>query len=284
MLSVAPKVPLPESPELLVSSAPELEALPVVAQRVLSVLRDERTSVDGIAMLLGTDQALASAVLRYANSARAMPNRRIGSLREATALIGQRALSEVLVRACAGPMLDRGLPPYALSRRIAWRHAATASVAARRIAQLVGADADEASVAGLLHDVGKMALTSVVPEAAAAAVSIARSRRIPVWQAETQVIGFHHGAVGAALVRSWGLPESVVGAIACHHEPGLSPNKLTTVVYLADAAAHVVGAVGAGGACLQPEWDAAAAQALGATSEQLEEFLATLQCVEEGEF
>jgi putative nucleotidyltransferase with HDIG domain len=284
MLSVAPKVPLPESPELLVSSAPELEALPVVAQRVLSGLRDERTTVDGIAMLLGTDQALASAVLRYANSARAMPNRRIASLREAIARIGQRALSEVLVRACAGPMLDRGLPPYALPRRVAWRHSATASVAARRLAQLIGASADEAGVAGLLHDVGKMALTSVVPEAAAAAVSIARSRRIPVWQAEAQVIGFHHGAVGAALVRSWGLPESVADAIACHHEPGLSTGKLSAVVYLADAAAHGVGAVGAGGACLPPVWDTEAALALGATSEQLQEFLATLQCVEDGEF
>src|SRR5215216_4469408 len=110
MLSVAPRVPIPESPEQLVKLAPELEALPVVAQRVL-------------------------ALLRYANSARAMPNRRIASLREAILRIGQRHLGEVLLRACAGPMLDRGLPPYALARRVAWRHAATASAAARRLAR-----------------------------------------------------------------------------------------------------------------------------------------------------
>src|SRR5258708_32044363 len=146
MLSVAPKVPLPESPELMVSSAPELEALPVVAQRVLSIVRDQRTYIDRISQLVGTDQALASAVLRYANSARAMTNRRIGSLREAIARIGQRALSEVLVRACAGPMLDRGLPPYALPRKVAWRHAATTSVAARHLAAFIdGAGQDEAS-------------------------------------------------------------------------------------------------------------------------------------------
>src|SRR5262245_34139817 len=154
MLSVAPRVPVPATPEALVGSAPELEALPVVAQRVLSALRDERSTIDSLAGLLGTDQALASAVLRHANSARAMPTRRIASLREAIARIGQRALSEVLVRACAGPMLDRGLPPYALPRRVAWRHAATASLAARQLAAMIdGAGADEASVAGLLHDV-----------------------------------------------------------------------------------------------------------------------------------
>jgi putative nucleotidyltransferase with HDIG domain len=213
-----------------------------------------------------------------------MPNRRIASLREALARIGNRALSEVLVRACAGPMLDRGLPPYALPRRVAWRHAATTSLASRGLAQLLNVGApDAASIAGLLHDVGKMVLTSVVPEAAAEAVSIARSRRLPVWQAETLVLGFHHGAVGAALLRSWGLPETVVDAVQYHHEPTSTTNPLATVVYLADAAAHTVGAVGAGGACPLPEWDAPAAEALGGTSEQLQQFLDGLQCVEEGE-
>jgi putative nucleotidyltransferase with HDIG domain len=282
LLNVAGKVPLPDSPEQLVSSAPELEALPVVAQRALAILRDERTSVDMISNLLGTDQALASAVLRYANSARAMPNRRIANLREAVARIGQRALSEVLVRACAGPMLDRGLPPYALPRSIAWRHAATVSTASRALADLLKTGSEEAGVAGLLHDVGKMVLTSVVPEAAAEAVSIARSRRMPVWQAEQEVLGFHHGAVGAALLRSWGLPDSVVYAVAFHHQPEAADSALATIVSLADAAAFSVGAVGGGGACPQPAWDPAPAYAMGATPEQIQDFLDNLKCVEDG--
>jgi putative nucleotidyltransferase with HDIG domain len=274
----------PQTPEALVAAAPELEALPVVAQRVLALVRDERATVLDIANLLGTDQALASAVLRYANSSMAMPNRRIGSVREAVARIGQRALGEVLVRACAGPMLDRGLPPYALPRRVAWRHAATSSLAASRLArQLKVGSPEEASIAGLLHDVGKMVLTSVCPEAAAEAVSIARGRRLPVWQAERQVFGFDHGAVGATLLRSWDLPEGVVDAVATHHEPHISANPLATIVYLADAAAHAVGAVGGGGACPRPEWDMAAAEALGATAEEMWGFLEALECVEEGE-
>jgi putative nucleotidyltransferase with HDIG domain len=283
VLSVAPQIPLPDSPEAMVRSAPELEALPVVAQRVLALARDERTTIDSVVRLLGTDQALASAVLRHANSARAMPNRRIANLREAVARIGQRALSEVLVRACAGPMLDRGLPPYALPRRVAWRHAATASVAARHLAQMVdAAGAEEASVAGLLHDVGKMVLTSVVPEAAAEAVSLARGRRLPVWQAEMQVLGFDHGAVGAAMLRSWGLPEVVADAVAHHHRPAQTSNRLASVLCLADAAAHAVGAVGGGGACPQPVWEPALAEAVGLTTEQCQQFLEGLQCVEEG--
>lgn len=274
----------PASPEALLASAPELEALPAVAQRALALVRDERATLDGIVHLLGTDQALAAAVLRHANSGQAMPVRRIASLREAVARIGLRDLGEVLVRACAGPMLDRGLPPYALPRRVAWRHAATTSLAARQLATLVGVvSPDEASVAGLLHDVGKIVLTSVLPEATARAVSLARSRDLPVWQAERTVLGFCHATVGAALLRSWGLPEAVVDGVACHHQPELAATPLASVVCLADAAAHTVGAVGSGGACRQPTWDGAAAEALGASADALRAFLATLECVDEGE-
>jgi putative nucleotidyltransferase with HDIG domain len=285
MLSVVPRSPLPETPEQMVRTAPELEALPVVAQRVLALVNEDRTTIDQLARLLGTDQALAAAVLRHANSASAMPNRRIGNLREAVARIGQRAITSVLMHACAGAMLDRGLPPYALPRRMAWRHSATVSVAAKGLARMKHAPlAEEASVAGLLHDVGKVVLTSVVPEAAAEAVSLARRQRIPVWQAEVQVLGFEHGAVGAALLRSWGLPENVVDAVAHHHRPAESSNALVTVVMFADAAASAVGAVGGGGACIQPDWDTAeAAAALGVTPEQLQQFLENLECVEESE-
>ena len=110
-----------------------------------------------------------------------------------------------------------------------------------------------------------------------------RSRRLPVWQAEEHVLGFHHGAVGAALLRSWDLPEAVIDAVAFHHQPHLTDRPLATVVYLADACAHAVGAVGGGGACPPPELDVAAAERLGASAEELWAFVESLQLVEEGE-
>ncbi|GAC1319890.1 MAG: hypothetical protein NVSMB2_15540 [Chloroflexota bacterium] len=282
VLSVVQRAPYPDTPEQILNAAPELEALPIVGQRVLAMLRNERTTIDGIVAVLALDQALAASVLRSANSGWAMPKRRIANLKEGIARIGHRALGEVLMRACAGPMLDRGLPPYALPRRVAWRHAATTSVAARGLAIVCNIRSiEEASVAGLMHDVGKIILTSVLPEASATAVSLARSTRLPVWAAETQVLGFDHGAVGAALLRSWGLPDTVADAVEFHHQPGRTTNVLASIVSLADAAAHVVGAVGGGGACPQPDWDSPLALSLGASDAQIRDFLDALNCVDE---
>src|SRR5260370_8851301 len=106
MLSVVPPAPMPATPEQLVTSAPELEALPLVAQRVLTMLRDDNTTVDKIANVLGSDQAMTAAVLRYANSARAMPNRPIVSLRGPVARIRRLTRSEGVVRRDAGPVRD----------------------------------------------------------------------------------------------------------------------------------------------------------------------------------
>lgn len=277
-------IPAGTTPERLVEAAPELTAMPIVAQRALVVLQDGNATLASMAELLGTDQALASAVLRQVNSAEAMPNRRIGNLREAVARIGLEALWTLLIKSSAGAMLDRGLPPYALARRTAWRHAAASSRAARFIAVRAGmqqVQVEEASIAGLLHDVGKSVLSSVAPEVIARAVSMARARALPIWQAEQEVMGFDHGHVGAALLRRWGLPEMVVDAVQHHHHYWEVSGPFAALVNVADAAAHAVGAVGSAGACLHPEIDLDAVRQLNASPAQIDLVLADLRAVDE---
>ncbi len=271
------------SPEELVHAAPDLEALPIVAQRALTRLQDGEATINGMAQLLGTDQALAAAVLRQVNSAEAMPVRRIGNLREALARIGLRPLWDLLLKAVAGPMLDRGLPPYALSRRTAWRHAATTSRAARFLSvQLRVGNPEEASVSGLLHDVGKTIFTTVIAEATAEVVSVARVRALPVWQAERAVLGFDHGAVGAVLMRSWGLPEVVADAVEHHHGTDAATSPLAWLIHVADVSAHLVGAPGGAGACPAPELDGRALDRLGIDRNRFSQLLSEIHCVDEG--
>src|SRR6202030_4025265 len=81
--------------------------------------------------------------------------------------------------------------------------------------------ADDAMLAGLLHDIGYWVLAKECPEDLRGGVDRATSPGIPLHAAETEIIGASHAQIGAYLLGIWGLPYSVVEAVAHHHQPEL---------------------------------------------------------------
>jgi putative nucleotidyltransferase with HDIG domain len=79
--------------------------------------------------------------------------------------------------------------------------------------------ADDTLLAGLLHDIGYWVLAQECPEDLRRAMQLAASEAIPMYAAETAVIGASHAEVGAYLLGIWGLPHPVVEAVAHHHQP-----------------------------------------------------------------
>jgi len=80
--------------------------------------------------------------------------------------------------------------------------------------------ANDAMLAGLLHDIGYWVLAQECPADLSAAVKLAISSNIPLYIAETEIIGASHAEIGAYLLGIWGLPYPVVEAVAHHHQPG----------------------------------------------------------------
>jgi HD-like signal output (HDOD) protein len=79
--------------------------------------------------------------------------------------------------------------------------------------------ADDAMLAGLLHDIGYWILAQECPQDLDKAVKLAVSSGIPLHAAETRIMGASHAEVGAYLLGIWGLPYPVVEAVAHHHQP-----------------------------------------------------------------
>jgi HD-like signal output (HDOD) protein len=97
-------------------------------------------------------------------------------------------------------------------------HALRVATLARTIAG-GGALADDAFLAGVLHDVGELVLAAQRPEWLTQAATLAGARRIPLHEAEAELFGVSHAEVGAYLVGLWGLPFRIVEAVAHHHVP-----------------------------------------------------------------
>jgi HD-like signal output (HDOD) protein len=122
-----------------------------------------------------------------------------------------------------------------------WTHANEAAALAAWLAQLEGATpgvVGMARTAGLLHDIGKLALAANLPEAFLRAVTSAKERGLDASAAEQAVFGATHGEVGGCLMGLWGLPMEVVQAVALHHHPACFQSRAfspLTAVHVADA-------------------------------------------------
>lgn len=226
----------------------DLPALPAALREVLRATQDDHLRSDGLAALIEHDQALCGRVLRLANSAFYGLRGSVGTIHDAVQLLGLRNVASMMttallasyndVRRCAGFDFDTF-----------WRHAIAVSIAAREIALARDHDAHQATVTGLLHDVGQLAMATLFPQAMSAALELGHSADCEIHQAEQSVLGLNHAEIGALLTGHWHLPPIMVQAIARHHAPpgpGAGPDVwLIDTLHLADAIAHALDLPGA---------------------------------------
>jgi HD-like signal output (HDOD) protein len=127
-----------------------------------------------------------------------------------------------------------------------WRHSMATGCFAKEIAQREGQEKDlvsEAFIAGILHDVGKLALASVITDKYKEVINRAREKNRRLWQAEKEVIGTTHAEVGGYLMGLWGMADGIVAALAFHHRPGDWLQKgfcPLTAVYAANVIEHEI--------------------------------------------
>jgi len=131
-----------------------------------------------------------------------------------------------------------------------WEHSRRVSRLAGWIAEEEGGDAEQvrlAGTAGLLHDIGKVALAANLPRQFNEAQFHARVNKVSVWVAEQQQFGATHSEVGGWLMCVWGLPLPVVEAVMLHHHPDRQNSRRFTPL----TAVHVANAMAKSGGLSQ---------------------------------
>jgi len=217
----------------------DLPPLPQATLDALQALRDESLGSEGCSQLIGHDPALAARVLRLANSAFYGVAGRVTTLRDAVHLLGRRTLSSLLTAALLAKQFDVGHNPP-LSSADFWRHAIATGYAARELAQALQADTELAFIAGLLHDIGRLALAAHFPAEVSAALIHARQADLPMLDVEATCLDTDHLEVGRLVALHWRFPAEVAAAIAGHHAPAPAAGgaaSLADIVHAADAIA-----------------------------------------------
>lgn len=219
------------SPELVRQRVRTLPSLPSTVMALGQAVADERCTVDRILGLLGQDPGLSATLLRLANSVTYSRDGRVMDLRSAVLRLGfdtihQLGQSAAILRSIRG---GAHLDPLRL-----WQHSVAVALTARGLCSLAGhpGDREPAYLAGLLHDIGKIALDHAFPEAYGPVVA-ALEGGLTSLEAEQALLGVTHAEVGAMVARQWHFPEPMAVAILDHHAPA-SPDFLTCLIQLAD--------------------------------------------------
>ncbi|MDX2219360.1 MAG: HDOD domain-containing protein [Burkholderiales bacterium] len=250
-----------------------LPALPGVVVELLATLRDNDASLDRMAELIATDQSLAARALRLANSPFYGMPRKVTSIAEAIALVGVASIRTIVLAASLpGHFRVARKSGFDLDRF--WRHSISAAIAAKSFAHLHGGKENDAFVAVLLHDIGKLVLAIGFPDRYALVLSRLRAHEIDPREIEAGVFATDHTVVGGLLAQRWNLPTQIVSVISDHHNPDLFEEyPLTAIVYTANYLVR----------CLEhpddPIWRGVAldicGRRLGVTEEQLDAILAS---------
>ncbi len=262
----------------IVQKVEELPALPHVTYRVMRLTSDPQTSIQQLANMIVKDQVLTAKVLRMANSAYYGYARRIYSINEALVILGFKTIRNLVMAASVYNVMDKELQGYFLPRGDLWKHCMATALTARSLAKKVGYDRfEQAFIAGLLHDIGKVILNTYMKTLFEKVLETVNQEHIPFMQAEHQILGFDHAAVGSRVAEKWNLPEELVEAIANHHCPSqakINP-KLTSLTHVADAASMSMG-IGLGGDGLLYPYDGFATKQLNLTTGIVEETIAEI--------
>ena len=216
-----------------------LAMLPDVAVRVLALAGDPNVTMARMAEVISLAPELAGRILRIVNSAFYGFPGEIRSMERATLLMGLESVKNVtiaasLTRAFQGRPLSASFTPRDL-----WTHSLAVAAASRLVALEVNRGlAEEAFLAGLMHDIGVTAALQSDRQKMAAVV--ARMDAFPtadILRVEEQIFGATHQDLGAALLHGWTLPATFCLAAASHHSPFALPlesRTLPMIVYVGD--------------------------------------------------
>ena len=262
------------APALVLSRVKELPALSATALRLAELARDDRSSAADFERVVRPDPALTANLLRVANSAYFGLRCRADSVRQAVTVLGVKRVSEVAAAVALAPVIPSHLPGYELEASAFWLHSVAVAVLAERLSLQLGLRCPELTfTAGLLHDIGKLAIGAFVADDAPSILVRTRGG-LPFVAAEQAVLGVDHGQVGGLVAEAWSLPPAAAAAARWHHAPGAAPQDapqaLIDLVHVADGLAHTLG-LGADAGELARGVDAGVEERLGFRVRDLEQ-------------
>jgi len=228
--------------QAILAALDTLPPLNEVAQKLISLMNDDRSSARDLDKLISNDQALTARILKIANSSAYGKSRDIFRITEAVVLLGHSTITNIVLSVTVEDVvIGEHQREFAAK---AWEHSLTCAALAEGLAQITGAaEPEHAYVAGLLHDIGLLVQDRAVPDVLH---SIIARQPVDPLAMERREMGLNHAQIGLKLLDRWLLPPPLCEAVRFHHAPHHKyqrTNPLVNIIALADRLSAIAGAV-----------------------------------------
>jgi HD-like signal output (HDOD) protein/signal transduction histidine kinase len=232
-----------------------LPTLSTVASRLLAISSNDDADVREIIELVQADPSLTTKLLKLCRCAQGGLGRNVTTVDRAVVMLGLDAVRSAVLSVQVYETLNQIAcdeatdGPRAFDRQGFWRHSLATAIASQLIAaahanepcapDLPRPKPDEAYLAGLLHDLGKLALDVILPKSFNRVVSLAERHQLCMAEVERRIIGIDHHTAGKRLGEHWRLPHALQDVMWLHGQPfeglpDLPHRSLIALVTIAD--------------------------------------------------
>jgi HD-like signal output (HDOD) protein/ActR/RegA family two-component response regulator len=204
-----------------------LPSLPNLYVDIVNQLHASNPSIEGVGKIIARDIGMTAQILRLVNSAYFGYYSHVTSLNRAITILGLEKIGALVLSRHLFAQVDPSLLTLFNIYEL-WQHSLRVATCAQEIAVLEGGNGilgDEAFMAGLLHDAGRLILMTNFPDEYVLLLRQMVSSGKALCQAEADVFGATHAEIGAYLFGLWGMSHPLLEAIAYHHDPSRSSNR-----------------------------------------------------------
>jgi HD-like signal output (HDOD) protein len=215
-----------------------IATLPEVTNQIIQTVEDPKSTASQLHKIVAHDPALVTRILKVVNSAFYGLPGQIGSIERAIVLLGLNAVKNLAVAASLGQLFRGGKLCEGFAPKDLWTHCIAVGVASRELArQMKLPVADEAFLAGMIHDMGILVSMQLQPEKIQQVCEQSKDGKRTFSDLEAEIIGLDHQHLGMALAEQWKFPRSCQLVAGYHHRPTALADQnrlLVTLVYIAD--------------------------------------------------
>jgi HD-like signal output (HDOD) protein/signal transduction histidine kinase len=226
-----------------IETSRSLPTLPHILLQLIDICNQEEKGIRDLSKVINKDPSISERLLRLVNSAYYSLKQKISSIDQALLLLGMDAVKNIAISSSVYQVFHRPGRKSAFNLKLFWWHSLSCATLARRLAIRVQYPSpDEAFLAGLMHDIGKIVLWNNFEQEYEQILKNSAYRTAELLEGE-QAFGLGHAEAGAWLIRHWDLHSFMPDAVLYHHDPSdriVHASPMVQMVYVANRLCPVV--------------------------------------------